>query len=178
VDPYKGGIMTKSISEAKAELEKRFEKEHDWYESIVNQQAKLAFHRYVKPFCRRRKWRFMTGMGVWGFYPSADRALGRNDVILNDPEWDEIQELLSTEVPGFPDNDLGTFMPDLKDYSYDDERDQLVADAAEGDPGEEHEDECLRACPACEGTGQLMGALGNKIYFRCRNCGIEFSEDA
>ncbi len=58
------------------------------------------------------------------------------------------------------------------------ERNKLVADAAEGDPGEEHEDECIRPCPMCPGLGYRMGRLGNKIHFRCRDCGAEFSHDA
>ena len=58
------------------------------------------------------------------------------------------------------------------------ERNQLIADAAEGDPGEEREDECIRRCPMCPGWGQRMGQLGKKIHFRCRDCGAEFSRDA
>lgn len=30
-------------------------------------------------------------------------------------------------------------------------------------------------CPACDGTGLLLGVLGTLKYFRCRNCGAEFS---
>jgi hypothetical protein len=31
-------------------------------------------------------------------------------------------------------------------------------------------------CPACGGPGGLMGALGQRVYFRCRNCGLDFSK--
>jgi len=30
-------------------------------------------------------------------------------------------------------------------------------------------------CPACGGPGMLIGYLGMLIWFRCRNCGIEFN---
>lgn len=30
-------------------------------------------------------------------------------------------------------------------------------------------------CPLCEGSGQLLGILGNRRHFRCRNCGADFS---
>ena len=33
-------------------------------------------------------------------------------------------------------------------------------------------------CPICGGPGMSMGILGRKQFFRCRNCGIEWSLDA
>jgi len=32
-------------------------------------------------------------------------------------------------------------------------------------------------CPICEGTGGLMGILGNLAHFRCIGCGMEFSHN-
>ena len=29
-------------------------------------------------------------------------------------------------------------------------------------------------CPACPGSGMLLGCLGRLRWFRCRNCGIDF----
>lgn len=29
-------------------------------------------------------------------------------------------------------------------------------------------------CPACCGPGEQLGALGAKLWFRCRDCGMEF----
>jgi hypothetical protein len=29
-------------------------------------------------------------------------------------------------------------------------------------------------CPQCGGEGVLLGGLGNRIHFRCRNCGSGF----
>lgn len=57
-------------------------------------------------------------------------------------------------------------------------RNKIVAEAAEGDPGEEHEDECLRPCIACGGWSQRMGQLGDLIHYRCRDCGLEHSHKA
>jgi len=33
-------------------------------------------------------------------------------------------------------------------------------------------------CPACGGEGILLGALGNLVHYRCRNCGAQFQEKA
>lgn len=30
-------------------------------------------------------------------------------------------------------------------------------------------------CPTCHGDGFAIGALGNLVWFRCRNCGTEYS---
>ena len=30
-------------------------------------------------------------------------------------------------------------------------------------------------CPVCSGLGVLLGALGNLRWFRCRDCGVNFS---
>jgi hypothetical protein len=32
-------------------------------------------------------------------------------------------------------------------------------------------------CPSCDGPGYLMGGLGMLLWFRCRNCGIEFNRE-
>ena len=96
-------------------------KSFEWYEAKADQVARMIFIEYVKPFCRKRKWRFLTGMGEWAFFPPNTRALGRDDVILDDKEWDDIRELLSIEVQGYPGRDLGTLMPECKDYTYEEE---------------------------------------------------------
>ena len=33
-------------------------------------------------------------------------------------------------------------------------------------------------CPVCPGLGHELGALGRLIHFRCRDCGMQFSQDA
>lgn len=30
-------------------------------------------------------------------------------------------------------------------------------------------------CPSCEGPGVLMGTLGNRDHYRCRDCGWDYS---
>jgi rubredoxin len=32
-------------------------------------------------------------------------------------------------------------------------------------------------CPICNGPGEFMGLLGEAYYFRCRDCGWQFSEE-
>ena len=39
----------------------------------------------------------------------------------------------------------------------------------DGMPGE--------TCPECNGPGVFMGSLGRLDWFRCRNCGMEFSQE-
>lgn len=31
-------------------------------------------------------------------------------------------------------------------------------------------------CQSCSGTGVYLGILGNRVNFRCEDCGIEFSQ--
>jgi len=33
-------------------------------------------------------------------------------------------------------------------------------------------------CPACGGPAMVMGTLGKLRWFRCRNCGTEFNQEA
>jgi len=45
-----------------------------------------------------------------------------------------------------------------------------------GIPGGKGCEECgFEVCPACGGEGAPMGALGNRVHYRCRDCGIDFS---
>lgn len=32
-----------------------------------------------------------------------------------------------------------------------------------------------RTCPYCKGTACVLGNLGRIIYYRCQDCGIQFS---
>lgn len=32
-------------------------------------------------------------------------------------------------------------------------------------------------CPVCDGPGSLLGHLGSRAHFRCRNCGMDYSHD-
>jgi len=36
----------------------------------------------------------------------------------------------------------------------------------------------LPGCPMCSGEGQPLGQLGNLMHYRCRNCGMQFSQEA
>jgi len=35
----------------------------------------------------------------------------------------------------------------------------------------------MKICKLCEGSLYLLGILGNIAWFRCRHCGVEFSEN-
>lgn len=34
----------------------------------------------------------------------------------------------------------------------------------------------IAECPVCSGPGLLLGELGSRVHYRCRNCGMDFSE--
>ncbi len=34
----------------------------------------------------------------------------------------------------------------------------------------------MECCPGCGGPGMLLGALGNLLHFRRRDCGAEYHE--
>jgi len=34
------------------------------------------------------------------------------------------------------------------------------------------------ACPICQGEGSLLGKLGSLLWFRCCQCGMDFSQRA
>ncbi len=46
---------------------------------------------------------------------------------------------------------------------------QNLEEEADGEPVE------TPACPACGGEGLPLGILGRLAWFRCRDCGTEFS---
>lgn len=97
--------------EAETELKKNF----DWYEAQADQVARIVFVEHVKPFCRKRGWRFLAGNGAWSLHPLNESGLYAKEDLPDDEEWIALCELLNTEVPGFPGNDLGSIMPDFKD---------------------------------------------------------------
>jgi hypothetical protein len=43
------------------------------------------------------------------------------------------------------------------------------------EPFDEDEGEELTYCPNCGGSGDEMGKLGDRVHYRCRQCGTEFS---
>jgi transposase-like protein len=36
----------------------------------------------------------------------------------------------------------------------------------------------MAQCPACDGPAGLLGALGNRKHYQCRDCGMQYSKDA
>lgn len=34
----------------------------------------------------------------------------------------------------------------------------------------------IKVCPLCGGVLEVLGKLGKKTWYRCRSCGMEFSE--
>jgi hypothetical protein len=41
-------------------------------------------------------------------------------------------------------------------------------------PGQDDE-EGEPLCPVCSGDGRFLGNLGNRSFFRCQSCGLDFS---
>ena len=42
-------------------------------------------------------------------------------------------------------------------------------------PGNDDRDIDYAHCPMCDGPGNLLGQMGTRIHYRCRNCGTDFS---
>jgi len=110
------------ISEAKAEVDKAIGELGKRYENHIDQIAKSVFDKFVKPFCKKRKWRFVSSMGDWAFFPPNHHAVhDPQDWDEDDSELDAICDLLNTYIPGMPGNDLGSLMPSIQDYTYEEE---------------------------------------------------------
>ena len=45
------------------------------------------------------------------------------------------------------------------------------------DPDARGDDRDSPACPMCSSPGVPLGKLGSRVHYRCRNCGIDFSQD-
>jgi DNA-directed RNA polymerase subunit RPC12/RpoP len=45
---------------------------------------------------------------------------------------------------------------------------------AEFEEEDTHED---AQCPMCSGPGNLLGKLGKRVHYRCRNCGMDFNHE-
>lgn len=53
---------------------------------------------------------------------------------------------------------------------------ELDAECCAGCDGDDEEIE-LPVCPLDGGVGVPLGALGNRLHFRCRQCGMNFSHE-
>jgi hypothetical protein len=106
-DQKKGRELEKAL----AVIEDTLKTQWNWYEAHVDQQAKIAFHRHVKPFCRKHGLRFNAGMGVWGFFAPGEReAYCKERPFQDTEEWDRLCDLLEMCVPGMDANSLGSLM--------------------------------------------------------------------
>lgn len=107
-DEKKGRALEKAF----AEVEDKIKTERDWYETKVDQQAKLVCHKYVKPFCLKRGLRFVVGNGTWVFVDTDRETYHKERPLEDTEEWDRLMDLLAMEVPGMDGNDLGSLMED------------------------------------------------------------------
>ncbi len=111
--------MNKEATEAK------LQKEFDWYEKQTDQVARRMFIEHVKPLCRKKGWIFSAGMGAWWMGPPDLASLERQRFCGHFEEggdYEEIGNLLNMEVPGFPVNYFGSFMPSYPEKEEDRER--------------------------------------------------------
>lgn len=95
-------------------IERELEKNHKVFLNSVEKIAMREYKKTLVPFLKKRNWKFISGMGTWWIGPSAK---GRDsydaDDFPHDIEFQEIEKLLSLEVPGVSDT-LAAFMPDYK----------------------------------------------------------------
>jgi hypothetical protein len=98
----------------------RHDSQWEWERFVgkMEEKARSVFHAIVKPFCRKRRWRFIAGNGTWSFFPPNHRAVAcPGDWSCDDVELESVCDLLRTEIPGMPANDIGSMMPSCEDYT-------------------------------------------------------------
>jgi len=86
--------------------------QNDWerYGREINTLAYVAYTQHVRPFCKKRGWRFVSGMGIWCMY-DVNGEHHTEHTGGTDPELDAIIALLEIEIPGHQHaGDFGTFM--------------------------------------------------------------------
>ena len=86
-----------------------FDELWDEYCDQVYTKIDVLFEEQVKPFCKLRKLDFLAGNGTW--YLGEPRYGGRHPSTENVPFQDRIVTLLSSDVAGMPNNDVGSLMP-------------------------------------------------------------------
>lgn len=69
-------------------------------------------HReHVIPYCQRHGLSFVAGNGTWCFWKGDADSIGQDD---EDKLPAGLYALLTSAIPGFPGNDVGSYMPDFK----------------------------------------------------------------
>lgn len=96
---------------AKNGLKKGLEACFNRYTQEVGEIARQIFEERIKPFCIKRNWKFMPGMGSFWIGPKDGPAYYAEDH-PDDEEFQEISALLQMEVEGFPVNNFGSLMRD------------------------------------------------------------------
>lgn len=85
-----------------------------------------------------------------------------NDNLESTPEEYNL-DTMTFEAQSVYDDSYGGQPVNLDDYTQD-------------DPMDSGSDLDYAHCPQCDGPGVLLGQLGDKIHYRCRNCGVDFNE--
>lgn len=93
----------------KEAVEKEVDKLWMEYEQQIYTIANRVFQQYIKPFCIKNKYEFVSGMGGWCICNSK----GTRDIIEDKNINNSILNLLETEVPGIQLS-LGALMPSYK----------------------------------------------------------------
>lgn len=81
----------------------------------IDSIAKQCFQEHVKPVLRNRKMEFSAGMGLWFIETKDGQPIDSSYGTMqgeSDPEIIKMIEVLTMDVPGYPNGDLGSLMPD------------------------------------------------------------------
>lgn len=88
----------------------RLEKLWDRYQAQVCEYCKEQFEEYVKPYCVKHDYEFTTGNGTWFIQDWTDWCDAEIEGV-NPDDIHPLYKILTEEIPGMPDNDVGSLMP-------------------------------------------------------------------
>jgi len=112
-------------------------------------------------------------------YPIPDKAHARNALARvaqhgTPSEKAKVRAAVHRKFPGIGDQDesIDHLIPRVPLQEL-----QEVGLVGEDCGYDEPDEPGYAGCPACGGDGVLLGALGNRKHYRCRQCGMDFSQE-
>jgi hypothetical protein len=102
----RGGL----IMTFKEAIEAKTEKAKERFDNEIEQIANDVREKVIVPICKRRKWTFSSGMGIYGFYRTDNRPIMEAETLPKDV--DRALEICSIEVSY--SSELGHYINDYQ----------------------------------------------------------------